>query len=221
MREQAVTNSALSRALGGVDRVSTPRIRAWREEKWKAPRAATCFRVGQALRTCGVAWASGAVALFTARHLAEFVYALADLDRRGLAADAIITALLIEEALEGTGDARDVLDALERPHGYAKLGSRASAETAAFRVAALIATAYHDLDFDYLANRVISEVTQRGFHDPTLWVDRRVLAARTMWMARQFRKRGDVEWAAMVLRDGRGLSRKTPTKHQKRKVSKK
>ena len=76
------------------------------------------FDIGEALRACGVWWASGALALFAAGHLAEFVYALADLDRHGSTVDAAIMALRAAEALDGIEDARDMLATIIRPERY-------------------------------------------------------------------------------------------------------
>ena len=79
MIDHSVTNSALSRALGGERTAASPRIRAWRQGTWKRPRPATCFRIGEALRVAGVSWSNGAVALVQADYLAEFVEVLISL----------------------------------------------------------------------------------------------------------------------------------------------
>jgi hypothetical protein len=120
---------------------------------------ARAFGIGEALRACGVPWASGALALFAAGHLPEFVYALADLARSGFAAEAAIIALRAMEAVEGIGDSRDMLATVKTwPERYDEKVLRAADVDAAFRIAAAIACESRSLSFDYRASRIASEV---------------------------------------------------------------
>jgi hypothetical protein len=89
----SVTNSALSRKLGGEAKASSTRIRAWREGTWKRPRPETCFRVGEALRAAGVQWSNGGIALAAAGYLAEFVALLIALSEDSIEGDFLAMVL--------------------------------------------------------------------------------------------------------------------------------
>jgi hypothetical protein len=136
------------------------------------------FDIGEALRASGVPWASGALALFAAGHLAEFVYALAGLDRRGATVDAAILGLRASEAVEGIRDARDMLATLNQSERCDKGVLRAPQVDAAFRIAAVVASEALSLSFDERAFRVASEVKSMVDRRPELLRDRRLRATR-------------------------------------------
>lgn len=136
------------------------------------------FDIGEALRACGVPWASGALALFAAGHLAEFVYALADLAQRAFTVDAAIMALRAAEAVEGTGDARDMLATLKHwPERYDAKVLRDPDVDAEFRFAAVVARESRSLSFDYRASRIASEVKSMVWRRPEYMRDDRRLRA--------------------------------------------
>jgi hypothetical protein len=136
------------------------------------------FGIGEALNWCGVRWASGALALFAAGHLAEFAYALADLARRGFTIDAAIMALCAAKAVDGIGDARDMLATVVRPERYAESDLRDPQVDAAFRIAAAVARESRDLSFEIRESRIASEVRSMVDRRPELWRDKRLRAIR-------------------------------------------
>jgi len=136
------------------------------------------FGIGEALHECGVVWASGALALFAAGHLPEFVYTLADLARRGFTVDAAIMALRAAEAIDGIGDARDMLETVIRPERYDERDLRDPRVDAAFRITAAIARESRNLSLEIRESRVASEVKSMMDRRPELWRDRRLRAIR-------------------------------------------
>jgi hypothetical protein len=95
MVEHAIANSALSRHLGGEKAASAPRIRAWREGRLKKPRPDTCFRVGEALRSAGIPWSNGPLALIVGGYLAEFVGLLILLSKASIQGDFVAMVLFV------------------------------------------------------------------------------------------------------------------------------
>lgn len=177
---RAVSVAALDQTLKGTtDRKGDARgeIYAYLRARQIAYKV-RAFGIGEALRECGVAWASGALALFAAGHLSEFVYALADLARRGFTVDAAIMALRAAEAVDGTGDARDMLATLIPPERYDESDLRDPQVDAAFRIAAAVARESRHLSLGIRESHVASQVMSMLDRRPELWRDRRLRAIR-------------------------------------------
>lgn len=144
----------------------------------RAVTPAKAFQVGEALHALVARLFSGAIALFAAGYLAEFVYALADLARRGFTVDAAILALRAGEAVDDIGDARDMLATVIRPERYEESDLRDPQVDAAFRIAAAVARESRNLSFEIRESRVASEVRSMMDRRPELWRDKRLRAIR-------------------------------------------
>jgi hypothetical protein len=95
MGRHSIANSSLSRHLGGEKVASSPRIRAWREGRLKKPRPDTCFRIGEALRSAGIQWSNGPLALIVGGYLAEFIGLLISLSKASIQGDFVAMVLFV------------------------------------------------------------------------------------------------------------------------------
>lgn len=157
------------------------------------------FAVGEALRALGLEWSCGAVALYAADYMAEFVYSLTALMREGSPGDAAVIGLLVEAAVEENLDARQAIAKVKHPTRYERQGVE-RCEFGRMRVAAAIAGAY-ELPYKERADRVAREIFETTW-EPPLWFDARVQQARTLWQAISWHKKGAPKMAGAVLKDG-------------------
>ena len=110
MDRHSIANSSLSRHLGGESAASSPRIRAWRKARFKKPRPHTCFRIGEALRSAGINWSNGPLALIVAGYLAEFVGLLIALSKASIQGDLIAMVLFVVCACAATSSGDDRIE---------------------------------------------------------------------------------------------------------------